>query len=99
MENSQDKPQQNSAQSSAESARAAKAAKTQEYYDSIKRKFAEERDLRLSYRPEGTAQYTSDLDGPLARYAVDTFGTEVKPRDAINDTVEVLFIGEDSLRC
>ena len=28
----------------------------QEYYDSIKEKFAEERDLRLGYRPEGTAQ-------------------------------------------
>jgi hypothetical protein len=27
--------------------------KPQEYYDEIKQKFAEARDLRLSYRPEG----------------------------------------------
>ncbi len=35
----------------------------QDYYERIKQKFAEERDLRLKYRPEGTAQYTSDLIG------------------------------------
>ena len=67
--------------------------KPQEYYDSIKRKFAEERDLRLKYRPEGTAQYTSDLEGPLATYETDPYGGEIKPREAINDTVECLFIG------
>ena len=39
----------------------AKPTRPQEFYDSVKRKFAEERDLRLSYRPEGTAQYTSDF--------------------------------------
>ncbi len=66
---------------------------SQEYYDAIKRKFAEERDLRLSYRPEGTRQYTSDLSGPLARYEIDPFAAEVKPRPPINDTVECLFIG------
>ena len=27
--------------------------KPQSYYDDIKKKFAEERDLRLNYRPEG----------------------------------------------
>ncbi len=43
----------------------------QEYYDEIKRKFAEARDLRLSYRPEGTNQYTSDLTGDLAKYEID----------------------------
>jgi cation diffusion facilitator CzcD-associated flavoprotein CzcO len=63
------------------------------YYDEIKRKFAEERDLRLAYRPEGTQQFTSDLAGDLARYASDPYGGEIKPRAAINDTVEVLFIG------
>jgi cyclohexanone monooxygenase len=65
----------------------------QEFYDRVKQKFAEERDVRLSYRPEGTAQFTSDLTGSLARYAIDPFAGEVTPREAINDTVEVLFIG------
>jgi len=62
-------------------------------YDRIKQKFAEERDLRLSYRPEGTKQYTYDLDGSLARYEIDPYGGEVTPRETINDTVECLFIG------
>jgi cyclohexanone monooxygenase len=65
----------------------------QEYYDAIKQKFAEERDLRLKYRPEGTSQYTSDLGGELAKYEIDPYGGEIKPRDPINDTVECLFIG------
>ncbi len=72
---------------------ASKPKRTQEYYDKIKQKFAEERDLRLSYRPEGTRQYTSDLDGPLARYEIDPYGGEMTPRETINDTVECLFIG------
>jgi cation diffusion facilitator CzcD-associated flavoprotein CzcO len=63
------------------------------YYEEIKRRFAEERDLRLSYRPEGTAQFTSDLDGTLARYAIDPYSDAVTPREPIRDTVEVLFIG------
>jgi len=67
--------------------------KTQEYYDAIKQRFAEERDLRLSYRPEGTSQYITELEGDLARYEQDTYAPEVTPRDPINDTVEVLFIG------
>src|SRR5216684_4259829 len=71
----------------------AKSKRPQEYYDSIKRKFAEERDLRLQYRPEGTKQYTSDLDGEFARYEIDPYADEVKPRAPINDTVECLFIG------
>ena len=33
---------------------ASKPKRTQEYYEEIKQKFAEERDLRLKYRPEGT---------------------------------------------
>jgi len=70
-----------------------KPKRPQEYYDEIKQKFAEERDLRLNYRPEGTAQYTSDLTGSLARYEIDPFGSEFTPREPINDTVEVLFIG------
>jgi len=69
------------------------AAKPQEYYDRIKQKFAEERDLRLKYRPEGTGQYTSDLTGTFAKYEIDPYGGEIKPREPINDTVEVLFIG------
>jgi len=63
------------------------------YYDAIKRRFAEERDLRLAYRPQGTQQFTSELDGQLARYARDPYGGEVAPRAPIRDTVEVLFIG------
>ena len=64
-----------------------------EYYDEIKRKFAEARDLRLSYRPEGTAQYQTDLSGELARYETDPYGGEIIAREPINDSVEVLFIG------
>src|SRR5580658_3881076 len=67
--------------------------KPQEYYDRIKQKFAEERDLRLSYRPDGRAQYTSELTGELAKYEVDPWTSDTKPRDPINDTVECLFIG------
>jgi hypothetical protein len=52
----------------------------QEYYERIKQKFGEERDLRLKYRPEGTAQYTSDLTGELEKYVVDPYGGEIKPR-------------------
>src|SRR6266436_728028 len=72
---------------------AAKPTRNQEFYDSIKQKFAEERDLRLNYRPDGTAQYTSEFTGDLAKYEVDPYAGEVTPREAINDTVEVLFIG------
>jgi len=68
-------------------------AKPQSYYDDIKEKFAEERDLRLNYRPEGTAQFTSDLDGSLAQYAEDPYVEERIEREPINDTVECLFIG------
>ena len=67
--------------------------KPQSYYDEIKSKFAEERDLRLAYRPEGTQQFTSELDGELAKYAVDPYAGEREEREPINDTVEVLFIG------
>jgi cation diffusion facilitator CzcD-associated flavoprotein CzcO len=63
------------------------------YYDEIKQKFAQERDLRLAYRPEGTAQFTSEFDGELAHYASDPYAGEWQPREAIDDTVEVLFIG------
>jgi cation diffusion facilitator CzcD-associated flavoprotein CzcO len=65
----------------------------QEYYDAIKQKFSEERDVRLDYRPEGTSQYTSDLTGSLEKYENDTYGGEITPREPINDTVECLFIG------
>jgi cation diffusion facilitator CzcD-associated flavoprotein CzcO len=63
------------------------------YYDDIKRKFAEERDLRLAYRPEGTTQFTSELSGNLAKYATDPYSGAVAPRAPIDDEVEVLFIG------
>jgi len=70
-----------------------KTEKPQSYYDEIKRRFAEERDLRLKYRPEGTAQYTSDFEGELARFGEDPYGGGFKPRPALTDTVEVLFTG------
>ena len=65
----------------------------QEYYDAIKAKFAEARDLRLRYRPQGTAQYTSEFSGPLSKYASDPWIDAVPAREPITDTVEVLFIG------
>src|SRR5579863_4741084 len=65
----------------------------QAYYDAIKQKFAEERDLRLGYRPEGTTQYTSDLTGALSKYTIDPWAGEITPREPLNDTVECLFIG------
>jgi cation diffusion facilitator CzcD-associated flavoprotein CzcO len=73
--------------------RALGAPRPDAYYDEIKARFAEERELRLRARPEGTAQYTSDLTGALASYAVDPFADEPLPREPINDTVECLFIG------
>ena len=68
----------------------------QQDYDAIKAKFAEERDARLAYRPEGTQQFTSDvsdLSETLANYSIDPFATEFTPRKPISDTVECLFIG------
>ena len=64
----------------------------QEYYDEIKKRFAEERDLRLDYRPPGTEQYRA-LDGEFADYETDPYADEVIERDPIVDEVEVLFIG------
>lgn len=66
---------------------------SQDYYDEIKDKFKQERDIRVEYRPEGTAQYTSELVGDLEKYAIDPFAEEEVSRDPINDQVEVLFIG------
>ena len=63
------------------------------YYADIKQKFAQERDRRLAYRPEGTQQFTSELSGELSKYTSDPYGGEIKPREPIRDTVEVLFIG------
>ena len=67
--------------------------KPQTFYDEIKQRFAEERDLRLGYRPEGTAQFTSDLTGELAQYETDPHARTQTPREPLTDTVEVLFIG------
>jgi cyclohexanone monooxygenase len=87
MENPQEKPLLQTMNT------ASRPRQPQEYYDAIKRKFAEERDLRLSYRPEGTRQYTSDLNGWMAQYEIDPYGGEITPREPISDTVECLFIG------
>jgi len=71
----------------------ARPEKDDAHYEAIKRRFAEERDLRLAYRPEGTQQFTSELTGELERYARDPYGGELAPRAPISDTVDVLFIG------
>ncbi len=71
----------------------AREPKPQSYYDEIKQKFAEERDVRLEYRPEGTAQFITDLTGDLERYAVDPFAGDAPEREPIRDSVEVLIIG------
>ena len=63
------------------------------YYADIKQKFAQERDRRLAYRPEGTQQFTSELSGELSKYTSDPYGGAITPREPIRDTVEVLFIG------
>jgi len=65
----------------------------QPYYDAVKEKFAEARDLRLGYRPEGTSQFTSDFTGALAKYATDPWAEGEDDRASIKDEVEVLFIG------
>ena len=64
-----------------------------EYYEEIKQKFAEARDLRLSFRPEGTGQYLTDLSGGLEKFETDPYGGDIVDREPINDSVEVLFIG------
>jgi cation diffusion facilitator CzcD-associated flavoprotein CzcO len=71
----------------------ARPERPQQYYDQIKEKFKEERDLRLDYRPPGTEQFTSEFIGDLAKYAVDPYAKEVASREPISDEVEVLFIG------
>jgi cyclohexanone monooxygenase len=71
----------------------AKPTHSQAFYDSAKRKFAEERDLRLKYRPNGLSLYTYDLTGELAKYEIDSYAQPPQPRQPINDTVECLFIG------
>ena len=65
----------------------------QAYYDEIKKKFAEEREIRVNFRPEGTAQFTSEFTGELEKYAVDPYAEERVEREPITDTVECLFIG------
>ena len=65
----------------------------QEYYDAIKQRFAEEREIRMNYRPEGAAQYDTELQGELAKYDDDPHGGEITPREPLTDTVECLFIG------
>jgi cation diffusion facilitator CzcD-associated flavoprotein CzcO len=68
-------------------------SKPQSYYDEIKQRFADERDLRLNYRPEGTSQFNSNLEGSLEHFGKDSYNRDIKPRDTLTDTVEVLFIG------
>ncbi len=71
----------------------ARPQQSPEYYARIKDRFAAERDLRVSYRPEGTRQYLTELEGSFARYEQDPYAENARARDPIEDTVEVLFIG------
>ena len=64
----------------------------QDFYDTIKAKFAAERDLRLGYRPPGTDSYQA-AEGGLARYEIDPHVADAIERERIDDEVEVLFIG------
>jgi len=64
----------------------------QEFYDDIKAKYADQRELRLGYRPPGTEMYRA-LDGEFADYETDPYAEEVIEREPITDEVEVLFIG------
>jgi cation diffusion facilitator CzcD-associated flavoprotein CzcO len=90
QEQEQEKKQ---AQGAGDLSGARRSRRPQEYYDRIKERFAEERDLRLGYRPEGTRQFTSDLTGELAKYTIDPYAREPEPRAPIHDEVECLFIG------
>ncbi len=68
--------------------------KPQSYYDGIKQRFAEERDLRLAYRPDGRAQYTTDLASAVPNHAADDpFGEKIIEREPITDSVDVLCVG------
>jgi len=67
--------------------------KPQEFYDAIKARFAEERDKRLNYRPEGQSQYISDFEGELAKYETDPWQEARIERDAVEEYSEVVFIG------
>ncbi len=69
-----------------------KERRPQEYYDKIKSKYAEERNLRLDYRPPGTDMYMP-AEGQFAAYETDPYATEIADREPIDDEVEVLFIG------
>jgi cation diffusion facilitator CzcD-associated flavoprotein CzcO len=67
--------------------------KPQEFYDQIKARFAEERDKRLNYRPEGQNQYISDFEGELAKYETDPWQEKRIERDPVEEYSEVVFIG------
>ena len=64
----------------------------QQFDEDIKTKYAEQRDVRLDYRPPGTEMYRA-LDGEFADYEKDPYAEDVIDREPICDEVEVLFIG------
>ncbi len=66
-----------------------KDQKPQEYYEAIKARFAQEREVRLT---EGDRSWVA-MEGELAGYEHDPYATEWVPREPLTDTVEVLFIG------
>ena len=73
----------------------ARPERPQEYYDQIKDKFREQRDLRLV--PPLARINTPDFSGGLAN-AIDPYAKDLN-REPISDAVEVLFIGGGFSAC
>ena len=61
-----------------------RTSRPQSDYDDIKTKFKKERDKRLTYRPPGTTQYTSELTGELEKYSTDPWRKEAADRERAN---------------
>lgn len=60
-----------------------------ERYHRIKTRLAKELDLRLRYRPEGMARYTSDMTGALAQYEVDRYSGAAPDRGGLSEAGQV----------
>ena len=65
--------------------RDAKERPPQEYYEAIKERFAEERDIRLGYRPPGTEIY-QEMAGELANRGIRATGVAVDSPPAAADS-------------
>jgi len=73
---------------------AAKPTRSQEFYDNVKRKFAEERDLRLNYRPTAPRNTHPSSTVPSRNTRLTPYaGRGHSIANPSMTTVEVLFIG------